>query len=90
MQRSGNIKLQRLKTNQDIWETLNETIVDVTSDNYSKNNKNTIDKKKITNEFANFHKVNLNLVVDRIFADDYEDEQLVNNFENAIIENFSK
>ena len=90
MQRSGNIKLQRLKTNQDIWETLNETIVDVTSDNYSKNNKNTIDKKKITNEFANFHKVNLNLVVDRIFADDYEDEQLINNFENAIIENFSK
>ena len=90
MQRSGNIKLQRLKTNQDIWEALNETIVDVTSDNYSKNNKNTIEKKKITNEFANFHKVNLNLVVDRIFADDYEDEQLVDNFENAIIENFSK
>ena len=90
MQRSGNIKLQRLKTNQDIWETLNETIVDVTSDNYSKNNKNTIEKKKITNEFANFHKVNLNLVVDRIFADDYEDEQLVNNFGNAIIGNFSK
>ena len=43
------------------------------------------------NEFANFHKVNLNLVVDRIFADyDYEDEQLLDNFENAIIENFSK
>ena len=42
------------------------------------------------NEFANFHKVNLNLVVDTIFADDYEDEQLLDNFENAIIENFSK
>ena len=90
MQRSGNIKLQRLKTNQDIWEALNETIVNVTCDNDSKNNKNTIEKKKITNEFANFHKVNLNLVVDRIFADDYEDEQLVDSFENAIIENFSK
>ena len=47
-----------------------------------------------TSQYANQPGVSaqhyLKKMVDRILKDDYEDEQLLDNFENAIIENFSK